>query len=116
MLNHPVINRSVLLVVPNQPFYDWSDALTPNFPTTDLNQVREYNSYLVKDGILVDELEEELQDYWERIFINELFTYSDDHSRYPELSWQLFVEWFDCYISNFANDLTDVPLYHQFFD
>ena len=114
-LSFTLYNRSILLVVPRQPFYDWSDALTPDFPKTTMDEAQDHNSYLLKDGVHIDEPEEELKDYWARIFINELHSYTDGPTTYPELSWELFVEWFDLHLSNFAHDLIDAPVYHQYF-
>ncbi|MAM30474.1 MAG: VacJ [Flavobacteriaceae bacterium] len=112
----PTINRSLLLVVPKQPFYDWSNALTPDLPPTNANKVNEYNSYLLEDELFLDNPKEELRKYWKPIFLNELFGQWTDEEAYPKLSWKLFTEWFDFYKSSVVNDLTDEPLYIEHYE
>ena len=113
MLNHPTINRSLLLVVPKQPFYDWSNALFPDLPENPATGVRDHNSYLLEDEIFLDDPRKELKKYWKPIFINKLFGQCTDESTYPELSWKLFTKWFDFYQSSIITDLSDEPLYTQ---
>jgi hypothetical protein len=111
MILHPTINRSVLLVIPKQPFYDWSNALFPDLPETNPKDVDEYNSYLLEDELFIDNPKKELKKYWKNIFINELFGQCTDESTFPALSWKLFNQWFDFYRSAVVSDLTKDPLY-----
>lgn len=113
MTIHPTINRSVLLVIPKQPFYDWSNALTPDLPETNVGDLDEHNSYLLEDELFLDDPKSELKKYWKTIFINELFGQWTDENDYPKLSWKLFTQWFSFYRSSVVTDLTDEPLYTQ---
>lgn len=107
---YPTINRSVLLVVPKQPFYDWSNALFPDMEKQQASEERDYNSYLLEDELFLDDPKSELKNYWKAIFLNELFGQWTDENDYPKLSWKLFTEWFDFYRSSIVTDLTDQPM------
>ena len=113
---NPTINRSVLLVVPKQPFYDWSKALTPELPPTNAGEEHDHNSYLLEDELFMDNPKKELHNYWEGIFLNELFGQWTDEDAYPKLSWQLFTEWFDFYRSSIVTDLSDDLLYTEHYE
>ncbi len=116
MEDFPTINRSVLLVVPKQPFYDWSDALTPDLPKSSPSKINEHNSYLLEDELFLDNPKKELRNYWKTIFYNELFGQWTDESAYPKLSWELFTQWFTFYRSAVVTDLADAPLYTQHYE
>jgi len=113
MILHPTINRSVLLVIPKQPFYDWSNALFPDSKPTLITEINEYNSYLLEDEIFIDNPKRELKKYWKKIFINELYGQCMSDSAYPELTWKRFTEWFDFHRSAVVSDLTDELLYRE---
>lgn len=116
MIAYPTINRSALLVVPKQPFYDWSNALTPDMPKQTPENTTEHNSYLLEDELFLDDPKGELKNYWKAIFLNELFSQWTDETAYPKLSWKLFTEWFDFYRSSIVTDLVDEPLYLQTYE
>jgi len=113
MKQYPTINRSVLLIIPKQPFYDWSNALFPDLPQTNAGNNYEHNSYLLEDELFLDDPKSELKKYWKNIFITELFGQCTDESTFPKVTWKLFTEWFDFYRSSIVTDLTDEPLYTQ---
>ncbi|PRX54664.1 hypothetical protein CLV81_3066 [Flagellimonas meridianipacifica] len=112
-MNHPTINRSALLVVPKQPFYDWSNALTPDLTPVSIENISDYNTYLLEDELFLDNPKKELNKYWKTIFISELFGQWTNEEDYPDLSWELFTHWFDFYKSSIISDLTDAPLYTE---
>lgn len=109
----PTINRSLLLIVPKQPFYDWSNAVFPDLSPTIAKEVKDHNSYLLEDELFLDDPKKELRKYWKPIFLNELFGQCTDGSTYPKLTWKLFTEWFDFYRSSIVSDLTEKPIYLQ---
>lgn len=115
-MTHSTINRSLLLIVPKQPFYDWSNALTPDLPKNSPDNVADHNSYLLEDELFLDDPKKELRKYWKSIFLNELYGQWTDESAYPKLSWQLFIAWFDFYKSSIVTDLTDAPLYTEHYE
>lgn len=112
----PTINRSMILIVPKQPFYDWSNALTPELPETNAADIDEHNSYLLEEELFLDDPKQELAKYWKPIFLNELFGQWIDKQDYPKLTWKLFTEWFEFYRSSIVTDLTDEPLYTEHYE
>ena len=64
----PTINRRLILVVPRQAFYDWSNALFPDMEHEQVSEERDCNSYLLEDEILLDDPEKEFMKYWKTIF------------------------------------------------
>lgn len=116
MNSYPTINRNLLLVIPKQPFYDWSNSLFPDLPPTNASQIREHNSYLLEDELFLDDSKSELKNYWKPIFLNELYGQCTDASTFPKISWQLFTQWFDFYKSSIITDLTDAPLYTEHYE
>lgn len=106
----PTINRSLILIVPKQPFYDWSNALFPDLEQERASEERDYNSYLLEDELFLDDPKKELAKYWKPIFLNELFGHCTDENTYPKLSWKLFTEWFDFYKSSIVSDLSEQPI------
>ena len=116
MIIHPTINRSVLMVIPKQPFYDWSNALFPDLPQTNAGDRDEHNSYLLEDELFLDDPKKELKKYWKNIFLNELFGQCTDESTFPTLSWKLFTQWFNFHRSSIVTDLSDEPLYTEHYE
>lgn len=114
-MQYPTINRSLLLVIPKQSFYDWSNALTPNLSRIQPKDVNDYNSYLLEDELFLDDPKKELKKYWKTIFYNELFGQWTDETVYPKMTWKLFTEWFDFYRSSIVTDLIDEPLYTEYY-
>ena len=112
----PTINRSMILIVPKQPFYDWSNALTPDLPETNAADIDEHNSYLLEEELFLNDPKQELANYWKPIFLNELFGQCTDKQDYPKLTWKLFTEWFEFYRSSIVTDLTDEPLYTEHYE
>lgn len=112
---YPTINRSLLLVKPKQPFYDWSNALTPDH-MINAQDVKDYNSYLLEDELFLNNPKKELKKYWKKIFLNELYGHWTDQTAYPKLSWELFTKWFDMERSSIVTDLTEAPLYTEHYE
>lgn len=105
-----MINRSVVLVIPKKPFFDWEKYVFPDQPSIEEN-LDEYSSYLLSDGILPFEPQKALKPYWKDIFENELFDICIDESTWPQKrTWKLFTEWFDLKFSTVVHDLEGGPI------
>jgi len=116
MKNYPTINRSILLVKPKQAFYDWSNSLFPTLTPTKAARIKDHNSYLLEDELFLDDPESELKNYWKPIFLQELYGQCTNEAKFPEISWNLFNQWFDYYQSSVVTDLTDAPLYTEHYE
>lgn len=110
------INRTVVVVMGKNPFYDWGNEIFPDMsPMTEENVV-EHNAYLIDEDRYVDDAKEALRGYWKTIFEDMLFGICTDESTWPALTWKRFEEWFDCHFSTVVNDLSDQPLIQETYE
>ncbi|WP_428033471.1 hypothetical protein [Amphritea sp.] len=108
-----LINRSGFAVLPRQPFVDWA-----NQQQDELNQTMtlaehraEGNVYLTEEFQSEADLSQQLSQYYEKIFINELAAWDEFGDHWPEgRSLELFLEWFEVMPQVMAVDLLDAPL------
>jgi len=111
MKNPATINRSVVLVVPLKPFFEWENSVFPESPLKE-DDLHEHNSYLLSDELIFSDPKVALKKHWKFIFENELFDICTDDSAWPQkLTWNLFNQWFKCYFSSIVIDLETKPLY-----
>lgn len=102
----PTINRAVVMVIPKKPYYDWDKAVFPD--TEGLENLEEYNSYLIEDSVLPRDPKKALKKHWEWIFENELFGVCTDEDTWPaNRTWKLFGEWFEVKFSTVVLDLVE---------
>ena len=111
------VNRSVFIVVPREPFWQWLS----NLPHSDLGDLtlaelqQDANSYLVPACQNIDEVWDEIEARTETIFAAELADWCDDESYWPGLTAELFNEWFNVQISSIVTDLADEPIEREAF-
>ncbi len=111
------VNRSVFIVVPREPFWQWLS----NLPHSDLGDLtlaelqQDANSYLVPACQNIDEVWDEIEARTETIFAAELADWCDDESYWPDLTAELFNEWFNVQISSIVTDLADEPIEREAF-
>jgi hypothetical protein len=105
-----VVERSVVVLKPKQPFLDWINNSLANSTDTllDLQSIRiDCNSYLMPE---VNEIEDGVafvDEFFESLFQMELASWSEEESSWPEeLTLKMFWEWFDVEISPTLIDLT----------
>ncbi|OSI08047.1 VacJ-like protein [Neisseria animaloris] len=111
------VNRSVFLLVPLEPFWNWLQSL----PEVDLDDIRledlqaDANAYMVKPCETVDEVWDEIENHFEEIFAAELGDWCEDESYWPDLHADIFGEWFDIQLSTVVTDLEQEPLGREIF-
>lgn len=111
------VNRSVFIVVPREPFWQWLS----NLPHSDLGDLtlaelqQDANSYLVPACQNIDEVWDEIEARTETIFAAELADWCDDESYWPDLTAELFNEWFNVQISSIVTDLAGEPIEREAF-
>ena len=111
------VNRSVFIVVPREPFWQWLS----NLPHSDLGDLtlaelqQDANSYLVPACQNIDEVWDEIEAHNETIFAAELADWCDDESYWPDLTAELFNEWFNVQISSIVTDLAEEPVEREAF-
>lgn len=84
---------------------EWSEKIEGIFP---LDSQSEPSVYLIEDDF-IDE-EPILKANFKKIFLNELNAVTNDDSLYPEIKWELFVEWFDIVTGTAVFDLKNTDL------
>ncbi|MEN9945751.1 MAG: hypothetical protein RLZZ293_137 [Pseudomonadota bacterium] len=109
-----VVERSVVVLKPKQPFLDWinDNLVTEQLGLLDLSSIRlDCNSYLIPE---IEELEDGIayvDEMYENFFRIELASWIDDQSLWPqELSLKMFWEWFDVEISPSLIDMTEADV------
>ncbi|RTK94341.1 MAG: hypothetical protein EKK64_08655 [Neisseriaceae bacterium] len=105
-----VVERSIVVLKPKQPFLDWinNSLATSSETLLDLQSIRiDCNSYLIPE---VNEIESGVafvDDIYESLFQMELASWSEEQELWPqELTLKMFWEWFDVEISPTLIDIS----------
>ncbi len=104
-----MINRSVLIVRPKQPFLDWAALSSESgvVPNVDGEQT----AYLVPSCGTDDDVREVLHEVCVIVFENELWGWHTDQSRWPEKrDLETFEAWFSIEVHTLVEDLCDYEL------
>lgn len=97
------INRSVLVVIPRQPYYDWGAQVFGDHP---VEPFEECVAYLLDDDWTIEEVERFLKANFDNIFQDLLAGMCTYPEAWPEKrTWKQFNEWFDWHYSSMAWDL-----------
>ncbi len=101
------INRSAIIIKPQQPFLDWYSNLYPENDFEIGN--KETNIYLVDDTI--DDVEKWLKKKFDKFFIMELDEWHDNKKEWPQKrNYKMFNLWFRVEISEMIYDLEKEPI------
>jgi hypothetical protein len=101
-----MINRSVLILKPAEPYVEWARSLARE-EMPPLSQGDEV-AWLVPTCDTEDEAEEVLQEVWEDLFENELAAWDEDESSWPpDRSYEMFRAWFDVRWHSMVVDLCE---------
>jgi len=103
------LNRSVIIIVPKKPFYDWINYLDPKDPIDDLE---DYNSLLLPDDFDIDEAAEFIKENYSSIFESHLFGMWTEETDWPQKrTLKIFKEWFNWHFSAVIIDtVEDEPI------
>jgi hypothetical protein len=92
-----LINRSIAIIIPKQPFVDWANQLPDSEPKVSLEELQE-------ECTAVEELCED-------IFELELFNWCAEEGRWPqERTKELFWKWFDVSFHSMVFDPYEDPI------
>jgi len=88
------VNRSVFLLIPLEPFWNWLQTLPGNhLDGLTLEDIQaDANSYLVRPCETADEVWDEIEARFEDIFAAELADWCEDESEWPDLDADIFNE------------------------
>jgi len=123
MSDHPrfTINRTMVTLVPEQPFLDWIKAVDPEpVPALNLDHVREDQSVFLLPGDIADSPENAthwVEKRWQAFFEFMLGEWFDDSLWPEELSLAMFREWFSLRFHSMVFDMApDAPVIHEDWD
>ena len=112
------VNLSVLVLVPQAPFWNWLSHL----PDIDLDGLELEDLQADSNAYLIDPVDEE-EEAWEMIsakvdtiFSAELADWCEDSSLWPDLHPDIFFEWFDVRLSSILTDLSHTDLSREAFE
>ena len=112
------VNRSVLVLVPQAPFWNWLSHL----PDIDLDGLELEDLQADSNAYLIDPVDEE-EEAWEMIsakvdtiFSAELADWCEDSSLWPDLHADIFFEWFDVCLSGILTDWCHADLRREAFE
>ena len=96
------INRSVIIIIPREPFFTWINSLDPENPMTPQN-FPERTAYLIKS---TDNQESAMKKCYAIIFESELNGMWTDPNDWPkDRSYKIFKTWFEWHIGSLVLDL-----------
>lgn len=106
------VNRSVFLLIPLDPFWNWLQTLPGNhLDGLTLEDIQaDANSYLVRPCETADEVWDEIEARFEDIFAAELADWCEDESEWPDLNADIFNEWFDIQLSTVITKTTSAAV------
>ena len=112
------VNRSVLVLVPQAPFWNWLSQL----PEIELDGLELEDLQADANAYLIDPIDDE-EEVWELIsakidtvFSAELADWCEDSSLWPDLHPDIFFEWFDVRLSSILTDLSHADLGREAFE
>lgn len=101
------INRSAIVLKPQQPFLDWYYKLYPE--DMGMDYIKETNIYLVSEEI--DDLEQWLKKKFDRFFKLQLEDYHYNKKQWPQRrTYKMFAEWFQVDIAPDIYDTEKRPV------
>jgi len=115
------INRSMVTLVPEQPFLEWIKAVDPDpMPDLTLEHVREDQSVFLlpsEIGDSPDNATHWVEKRWRGFFEFMLGEWFDDSLWPQELSLQMFREWFSLRFHSMVFDMApELPVMHEDWD
>jgi hypothetical protein len=103
------INRSAIILKPQQPFIDWYFNLNPEDELSFEEDIKETNIYLVDDKI--DDVEKWLKKKFDKFFMMELDEWCADKKDWPQKrNYKMFKQWFQVDVSTMIYDLEKIPV------
>jgi hypothetical protein len=101
------INRSAIILKPQQPFLDWYANLNPDDELEE--DIKETNIYLVDDGI--DDVEKWLRKKFDTFFMIELREWHNNKKEWPQKrNYKMFKLWFKVETSIMIYDIVKKPV------
>ena len=110
----PTINRSVAIVTPKRPFFDWCKEALNDDELTFADFTATPGVYLLPDCEDESDKLKYLKQHYHLVFAEELAAWVADDSLWPpSRGFKMFCEWFTVQLSSMVVDLVDEPLDHD---
>jgi len=107
-----LLNRTVMVVRPRQPYIDWANSFEEGAPILTLDNARRAGmAFLIPDFEMEEETSAFIVASSQEIFQAELAAWMDEPERWPEnRDFETFLDWFDVEIHSMVFDLGEDPL------
>lgn len=107
-----VLNRSVVIVKPRQPYRDWAAGLAESGLLPD--DEGECTIYLIPDFANDEDAWEILEEVYDEIFNKELWSWHTDPAAWPlNRTFSMFRDWFHVGFHSVVEDLCDYELFDE---
>lgn len=104
-----MLNRGVVIVRPDQPYFDWAAGLDDSGIVPDPND--EQTVYLIPSYEDDDEAWGILEEIYSEIFENELYGWHTDERAWPkDRDFEMFKQWFRIELHSVVEDLCDYEI------
>lgn len=109
------INRTVLTIIPRQPYIDWVNSIDQDGIKIDMEN-KQSLAILISDKYDEYNYEQLLKRNYSDIFEEELNAWIVDPNIWPEdRSYEAFNKWFEVIVSDMVIDMGIGPVDHEFF-
>lgn len=107
-----ILERDAFIVTPKEPYIQWAASIDSDSAAAAKGIIWERTIYLVSSDILDVDAPPLLEDYYERIFAQELEAWSTDEATWPKLRDRgTFDQWFDVVEATSVFDLSKGRIY-----
>jgi hypothetical protein len=107
-----MINRSVLMVQPKQPFLDWASGLDDSGVLPEVDGERAV--YLIPSFEMDEEAWEIIEEIYPVVFESEFLGWHMDESAWPKgRDFAMFQEWFSIEFHSIVEDLCDYEILEE---
>lgn len=107
-----MINRSAVMIRPQQPFLQWVNALEHSHVVSDSDC--EPTAYLLPVSLADDEAWSHLETVYLDIFDAELEAWDLDETHWPAgRTFSMFQEWFEIHMISMIQDLVEGPIVEE---
>ena len=107
-----LVNRTAVIIIAKQPFLDWLHAVDPTSRQLKLDDLNvEPSIYLLPNSDSDEQAKKNLRRICKQIFAHELNGWWSEPSAWPQdLSYGVFVKWFDWRHHSMVFDVAEAPL------
>jgi len=106
-----MLNRSAIIVIPKQPYIDWSKSVFDDDIPFELSEDDALPVFLGPDADYTEEINAFVKKHFDFFFEHWLEAWCTDESLWPKRrTRKMFHEWFDVRVHSWVEDVVDAPL------